>query len=244
MTPFDLIGTKRYRGSPFSVPCPHCGSVATYQPERTNAFPSHASRGAVEYGGESQDVLQGTMFGECKCNNSDCQECTHFLASYSTGFDDSEEPTVYPQMFVIKYFLPSIPFLRMPENTPEHVRKLLNRSFAPAFTDCSASGNLLRSSIEVILTDRRVPRFVISKRHRRRLTLHERIHILPTSLATHKERLLAAKWIGNTASHDELSVSGLRVGYSIVEDLLEELYGTRAQELDKVIRRINKRRRP
>lgn len=244
MTPFDLIATKRFRGSPFSVPCPHCGSVATYQPERTKAFPSHASSVAVEWGGESHDVLQGTIFGECKCNNSDCQECTHFLASYSTGFDDSEETIVYPQMFVINYFFPSIPFLRVPDKTPAPVKKLLNRSFAPAFMDCSASGNLLRSSIEAILTDRRVPRFVTSNRRRRRLTLHDRIHKLPVSLATHKDRLLAAKWIGNTASHDELSVSGLRVGYSIVEGLLEELYGTRTQELDKVIRLINKRRKP
>jgi hypothetical protein len=68
--------------------------------------------------------------------------------------------------------------------------------------------------------------------------------MLPESLASHKEKLLAAKWIGNTASHDELSVSALRVGYSIVEDFLERLYGTRTQDLEKIIRRINKRRKP
>jgi Domain of unknown function (DUF4145) len=244
MTPFDLIGTKCYRGSPFSVPCPHCGSVATYQPEKTKTFPSHASRVAVEYVGETRDVVRGTLFGECRCNDRDCQEFTHFLASYSTEFDDSEQPAVYLQVFILKYFFPAIPFLRMPEKTPTHIKRLLRRSFAPAFSDCSASGNLLRSCIEAILTDRGVRRFVTSKARRRRLTFHERLYMLPGSLESHKEKLLAAKWIGNTASHDELSVSALRVGYSIVEDFLEELYGTRTQDLEKIIRRINKRRKP
>jgi hypothetical protein len=243
MTQFDLIGRKLYRESPFSVPCPHCGSAATYQPDKTKTFASHASSVAVEYGGESRDVLRGTLFGECQCNNPECQELTHFLASFSTKFDDSEDPAVSHQMFVLRYFFPAIPFLRMPERIPDHIKKLLKRSFAPAFSDCSASGNLLRSCIEAILTDRKVRRFVTSKGRRRCLNLHERIHMLPQSLVSHKERLLAAKWIGNTASHVELSVPALRVGYSIVEDFLEQLYGTRTKDLERIVRRINKRRK-
>jgi hypothetical protein len=110
--------------------------------------------------------------------------------------------------------------------------------------DQSASGNLLRSAIEAMLTERKVARFNISNSKRRRLTLHERIAQLPQSLQRHKDELLAIKWIGNVASHDELDVHGLRISFQIVEPVLENLYGTKKHELLQAVKRINRRKRP
>lgn len=244
MVPFDLINTERYRGSPFSVTCPHCGSVATYREVNTKTYPTHASQIAVDLGGAEPEVYAGTIFGECGCNNRDCQESVHFIGEYVTEYDDSTIPAGYPQKFVIRYFFPAVPLIRMPPETPEIVSAMLKRSFAPAFMDQSASGNLLRIAIEKLLTELRVPRFMVGKGKRNRMTLHSRIEALPQELASYKEALLAIKWIGNAASHDDLNVNSLRVAFEIIQDLIEELYGTRKRDLLRKIQEINRRKKP
>ena len=52
------------------------------------------------------------------------------------------------------------------------------------------------------------------------------------------------KWIGNTASHDDLTVEGLKLCFEIVETLLEELYGTGRLEMERAIKRVNRRKKP
>jgi hypothetical protein len=121
MTPFDLINTERYRGSPFSVPCPHCGSVSSYKPDRTKTYPTHASQIAVDLAGSEPDVYQGTIFGECVCNNRDCQESVHFVGSYITELDDTSGALDYVPKFLIKYFFPAVPLIQIPRATPEAV---------------------------------------------------------------------------------------------------------------------------
>jgi len=147
-------------------------------------------------------------------------------------------------LFVIEYFSPAIPLIVIPSKTPDKVKALLQRSFAPAFFDQSASGNLLRSAIEELLTTRRIPQFVVRKNTRHRLSLHQRIENLPPELRKYRDNLLAVKWIGNAASHDDLSVPSLSTAYMIVESFLEEIYGTSQKELKTAIKRINRRRRP
>jgi uncharacterized protein DUF4145 len=244
MTPFELINTERYRTSPFSVTCPHCGSIASYQKDETKTYPTHASYVAVDIAGSDPDSYQGAMIGQCRCNNRECQEFVHFIGSYVTERDDSDDPPVFLQKFVIKFFFPAVPLIRIPPATPEVVASLLRRSFTVAFTDQSASGNLLRSSIEALLTKHRVARFVTSHGRRHRLTLHQRIARLPSRFRSKTDPLSALKWIGNAASHSELSVEGLRLAFEILQRLLEDLYGTEERELKKAIRRVNRRRKP
>jgi len=243
MSSFELINAERYANSPFSVPCPHCGSVATYQKDETKTYPTHASQVAVDFGGADPDVYGGTVFGKCSCTNQACQEHIYFIGSYITERDD-EDFTTYFRKFVIKTFYPPIPLVRIPPATPKTVSALLTRSFAPAFFDQSASGNLLRSTIERLLTAQKVPRFMIAKGRRIRLSLHERILRLPLALQPYKDDLLAIKWIGNVATHDDLSVKTLKLLYEIIESLLDNLYGTKRRDLSRAIRLINRRKRP
>ncbi len=245
MTPFDFINTERYRSESFSTTCPHCAGTTIYREDQTKLYPSNASWVAVNYAGEDHDALRGLIFGACQCANRDCQEHTHFVGKYVTESHDEEGPTVYSQRYTISCFFPPIPLIRIPLKTPAKVQALLGRSFAPAFMDQSASGNLLRSAIESLLTDLKVPRFVISKkRKKQRLTLHDRILRLPPSRKDQMEKLLAIKWIGNFASHDTLSVNGLRTAFEIVESVLEDIYGTKKLEMMRSVKRINRRKKP
>jgi hypothetical protein len=150
----------------------------------------------------------------------------------------------YERKFILRFFYPAIPLIPIPPATPEVVKSLLKRSFVPAFMDQSASGNLLRSAIEAMLTECSVPRFVTVKNKRHRLSLHNRIGLLPQNLQSYKDNLFALKWIGNAASHADLSVDNLRLAFTIVQNLLEELYGTQKREMLRAIKRINRRKKP
>ena len=244
MNPFELINIWRYEGSPFSIPCPHCASIATYEKEKAKSYPSYQSEVAFELTGEVLEECPGTFFGQCTCNNAKCQERTYFIGPYCVKENDYDNEPVYRE-FMIKYFIPPVPLIQIPDATPSIVSELLKRSFAPAFMDQAASGHLLRSAIEKLLTALKVPRFVVSAKKRRvRLTLHTRIEKLPSVFQTYREALLAIKWIGNAATHENLSVEDLKLLYEIVEDLLENLYGTKKRELLRAIRRVNRRERP
>ena len=243
MTPFEFMNTERHRAAPFSVTCPHCGSVATYQADNTKSYQTHASHVSVDLAGSDPDCCQGAMFGECRCNNRDCQEYVYFIGSYVTERNDFDDPPSFHQKFIIKFFFPAVPLIKIPPATPGDVASLLKRSFAVAFTDQSASGNLLRSAIETLLTKHRIPRFEVSKGERRWLSLHQRLNRLTPRFHCHRDALLAIKWIGNAASHSDLSVEALRLAFEIVEGVLDELYGTRRKELARAIRRINRRKK-
>jgi hypothetical protein len=169
MAPFELINTERYANAPFSIPCPHCGSPAIYEKDTAKGYPTHASQVAVELAGADPDVYGGTMFGRCTCTNPACQECIHFMGSFVTERDD-DAPERYLRRFLIKYFYPAVPLIRIPPATPKKVSALLIRSFALAFCDQSASGNLVRSAIEKLLTEQKVPRFINGKKGRDRLS--------------------------------------------------------------------------
>lgn len=245
MTPFDLINTERYVDSPFSVPCPYCGSVCTYEKDKIQLRQKHSSYVCIEVAGSGdyeQDL--GTIIGECACNNRECQERIIFVGPYQTERDETISPIGYTRKFVLKFFYPAVPLIRIPEGTPKPAKLLLERSFIPAFTDQSASGNLLRTAIEALLTAEGVPRYKTAKSKRHRYTLHERITLLPRALQSYKDNLLAIKWIGNAASHEDLTVKSLRLAFEIVHDLLEELYGTRRREMLREIKRINRRKKP
>jgi len=242
MNPFELIDVDRYRGDPFSVPCPHCGSVATYEKDKVKFFRTHESNIALDTGNAEWDANQGTIVGHCRCTNDKCQEYTHFIGSYFTTRDEFEEPVQFYEMFRIKYFFPPVPFIQIPAKTPKKISDIVKRSFAPAFFDQSASGHLLRYAIEELLTVLKVPRFGLTTKGKKyRLTLYSRIERLPLKLHSHKDKLQAIRWLGNAATHDDLKVNNLKLLYEIADKLLEALYGTGERELLREIKQILRR---
>jgi hypothetical protein len=246
MDPFvELINTPRFKNAPFSVPCPSCHSVATYVKENTKTYQTHETEVAMDVMDLDPDVMRGTAVGKCVCTRQECQEPVHFMGPFVVNKNDLDNPPTYEPVFTIEYFHPPIPLIRIPPKTPQKVADLLKRSFKLAFADQSAAGNLVRSAIEKLLTHLKVPRFTLSKKGRRiRLDLHARINLLPQSHQPYKNQLLAIKWIGNVATHDELDVKALKLLYEIIASVLENLYGTKQRELLREVKRVNRRRKP
>jgi hypothetical protein len=106
--------------------------------------------------------------------------------------------------------------------------------------------NRLRTAAEALLTERKVPRTTINKKHKReRITLHARIEKFKQHDAVSADLLLAIKWLGNEGSHanlDELGGEDLLNAFEFFEHLVERIYVKREEQLKKIAKGINFRK--
>jgi len=59
------------------------------------------------------------------------------------------------------------------------------------------------------------------------------------------ERLMAIKWLGNDASHSgDLVVDDILDGFEIISDVLDELFASDKQRVERTTKAINRRRGP
>jgi hypothetical protein len=140
-----------------------------------------------------------------------------------------------------------------PKECPKAVELELDRAFAAFWFDASACANSIRSVVELIMTNQKVPRFARTKRGRRRLlSLHERITTWRDERGGDKSlanRFLALKWIGNPASHagpDAVDRDDLFDAFDLLSDAMTTLMADDEHKrgLDHLARVINKRKKP
>lgn len=87
------------------------------------------------------------------------------------------------------------------------------------------TANRIRTAVEYILDDLKIPRKI--PRPRKRLNLHERIGLLTDpKLEDVKTVLEAVKWIGNTGAHEQGGLGREQVieGFRMLEHSLSTLY--------------------
>lgn len=188
-----------------------------------------------------------------ECNNHKCASkvvCTgRGKVDFDIDIDDygnqSQEWYSYYQPL---FFYPNLKLIAIPKDTPADIKKLLNQSFEFFFTSPSAAANLVRISIEVILTDQEVKKYTTNKKgERQKMTLDSRIKDhLPDKYQTIKEHFLAVKWLGNAGSHEdeELTPNNTMDAYELVEYILLQVYAPPTDNLNTLAQDINKSRGP
>lgn len=184
-----------------------------------------------------------------KCTNPRCLE---IVSCSGTGFVEQEYYTnrdgqpdwQYMDYFKPKFFYPPLHFFHVPEDTPEDVTEAILQSFSLFFTNKSSSANQIRISLECLLTHLIIKRYVIRRGKQHRLTLHERINLLPSKYQHVKELCFAIKWLGNSGSHcgEELTSDNVFDGYDLLSVLLEELYHNKQEHAKKLAKKINTRK--
>ncbi|OLF35426.1 hypothetical protein BTW00_08975 [Psychrobacter sp. C 20.9] len=182
---------------------------------------------------EFQDV-QITFNCMFKCINDKCGEivaCTGH-AGVDIDYDDFSQPNEYYTYYKPLFFYPNLKLITIPEDTPDNIKKLLNKSFELFFTSPSAAANLVRVSIEEILTNQGVEKIN---------NLHRRIEKLPKKHESLKTKFFALKWLGNAGSHsgDSITDDDAMDAYELVEDLLLKIYSSKDDELNMLANKIN-----
>ena len=152
----------------------------------------------------------------------------HFVSWHP---QDPEDEVLEEVRYTPKYFEPPIRLLKIPSECHVSVRKALMGSFAVAWADLSAGCNKLRVAVEKLVNDIE-PELTG--------TLHQKIEKLEKSRPDASQLLMAIKWLGNEASHDDdLKEYDLAFGYKVMESVLEDIYQNNKKMLYELVAIVN-----
>lgn len=172
-----------------------------------------------------------------ECNNDKCDGKVLCTGRGGVGFDIEvddygQQYQEFDDYYQPLFFHPNLKLITIPKDTPTNIEKILNQSFELFFTSPSAAANLVRISIEEILTNQGVE----STRN-----LHRRIEKLPEKYQAVKDHLFALKWLGNAGSHsdEELSLDDTMDAYELVEYVLSKMYYSNPTDIDRLAKEIN-----
>jgi hypothetical protein len=187
-----------------------------------------------------------------KCSQPDCGEQVALTGKGTLefplyGLNDEGEPEGDPIEHLTPLFcLPMPDIFQLPEKCPTEVKAELRAGFRLFWSDQAASAGRVRISLEGLMDHFHVPKtYVNRKGEDRDFTLHQRIERFATPDAVLKDKLMALKWLGNTASHQG-TVTGddLLDAFEILEYLLAELFDDRSARVADLARQLTKKHGP
>ncbi len=190
-----------------------------------------------------------------KCSNPDCGDiitaCGYGDVSDGSYYDEGQKEFIqeFTNDFEPKYVNPPFKIIDVSPDCPLEITKQLQNSFSLFWSDVSACANSIRKTVELIMDDKGMKKTEINRSRKRvPIALHKRIIEFRDSPGMKKlgESFLAVKWIGNPGSHggEGISDSDLLDAYEILELALHELYDTKKNKIEKIVKAINKTKKP
>jgi hypothetical protein len=251
------MGLKRdrwlavFRAADGSLPwqCPSCASSPLrVVPDSLRDGETRASKAGHEHEGWDPDHIEGRF--SCL---ADCGHCANVVGL--TGVFRVQDDRFHDERFgdagdYEKYYRPCFftesPLLvDMPDATPDSAVAELVASFQLFWCDPLACTNRIRSAVEKLLTEQRVPQTTRTKGKRHFLTLHSRIDKYRAKRADIADALMAVKWIGNAGSHSSsVTTEDALDGYELMDRVLDSLYARRHRRAASLTKTINRRRAP
>lgn len=230
-----------------SYPCPTCtNGRLNVRPETLNAIETGPSIHEHHLEAWDPDWIVKRFSALLECQNSTCGELVSFGGKVHVEQDYSnQDERDYYDIYRPSYFSPAIPIFPIPDVCPSSVQNELTLSFTHFWSDAGASANRLRTAIEALLTDQKIPRTTVNKSRKRvTLTLHSRIEKFASEMPEAAKMLMAIKWIGNAGSHDSWAMdrNSLLDGYELFEHVVELLYERRTARLNRTAADITKRK--
>lgn len=232
------------------VACPTCvhGGLAFVEGSMTNLMDNESTALAeqVHKGLIGPEELAGTFHGHLLCDNTSCAQTVSIAGDWQYVVNDGDHPEwgSFGDIYRIRYVNPPLQLIDVPAGTPEKVKDCITAASTVLWSSPSSAANQLRQVIEELLTARKIKRYAINKKKRRRLiALDSRIAIFGSSGGHPEvaETLLAVKWIGNNGSHDNsLNQQQVMVGAEILEAAIKALYDKTEVDLRAKVKAINK----
>lgn len=229
-----------------SIPCPLC-QRGHFLVNKNNVY----QKVTVESEKENEvygDPLnyEGRFYALIKCNN--CNDHFHLIGMsayeevYKTsnnGYPERDYELIYKPVS----FYPAPHLIKLSSDIPVEVKNELEIAFAVFWQDFSASGNRIRTAVERILDDFKIPRY---KKNRTKIMLHGRINEFKKRIPKYAhlfDQLMAIKWLGNEGSHTTgLDRNDIFDALDLLEFVLDELYNGREKQLQKLAKKINRRK--
>jgi Domain of unknown function (DUF4145) len=230
--------------------CPYCKNHLNLVPDSLKSRDTRSSGENRDDPDWDPDWIQGRFCALFICNK--CND-VFFVAGIRTLDHTHIDDGVYVDVTYYQptHLQPAPLLVPLNKDIPDNIREQIKRASELYWCDLNATVNILRSIIELMLTNMGIKQHetVIgkSKNFRRRLSLHERIKLFQNkvrfaNLGIHLE---AAKWIGNEGTHaGNITHDDVFDFADILELMFEEVYSERTANLVKMSRDINKRKAP
>ena len=233
-------------------PCPHCKqSVLALIPDSLLKKETKESKKARDYDGWDPDWITYAFNAWLKCSHPSCGQEVIVAGKGSVERTQScdEEGNLeenWEDSFQPLFCWPMPDIFTLPEKCPKEVKAELCAAFRLFWSDQAASAGRIRVSLERLMDHYHVPKRRKGQNGKYyNLKLHDRIETFTQAKSGAGEKLMALKWLGNTASHQgAVSRDDILNGFEILEYLLVELFEQRAVRIEELTRQLTKKHAP
>ena len=215
------------------LPCPHCatGKMKLVKESLKVIEPAY-SKAAHKDEDWDPDWVTERWDAQLTCDEKPCGEIV-FMAGYTDWLESewTEEEGwagAVQQVLRANSVFPACPLFRVPKEVPWDVRRQMDLAFQLFWASNAASIGRLRTSVELMLDDQKVPKEVLSKKGKVvRLDLAARIEKFEamTTDGSASDSLHALRNIGNLGVHGaEVTNEALFDAFDVFEDVLLGVY--------------------
>ncbi|ELY5787857.1 DUF4145 domain-containing protein [Cronobacter sakazakii] len=224
-------------------PCPACGQLTLQIIEKSiSEAETSETREVKDELWFEPDMYSGVFCCMARCSRSQCREvvCCSGISRYASDWD-YEKGMEYWQVLKPLNFVPALnPFI-INDNCPEEISEPLTASFSVYLAQPGSAANLIRITVERLLTAIGVPE---RNDKGKRIVLHERLEKhLPNNYSDYAGPLMAIKFLGNAGSHtfDEVKVSDIEDAFEIMEYVVNDIFSKRKESIEVLTKRLNQR---
>lgn len=218
------------------LPCPRCtaGKLKLIKNGLTLQEPKYSSEWRKNNMDDWEpDYSVGRWSAELCCDEDPCSEIVNMIGDTEVveAEDELSAGTMgrcLEDVLRIQAVFPAPPFFRVSENVPRPVARELEVAFRMYWTDTSACVARLRTAVERLLDDRKVPKEMKTKKNKvQRMDLKQRIDSF-TSGAVHAAQLQGLRHIGNLGTHgaNDVTDEDLFDAIDVLEFVLTGIYDT------------------
>ena len=233
-------------------PCPHCkNGVLLLVPDSLLKKETKESKKTRSYDDWDPEWISYAFNAWLKCSLPSCGQEVVVAGDGSpyrsqTCDEDGNMEESMEDRFHPHFCWPMPDIFIMPANCPKEVKAELRAAFCLFWSDQAASAGRIRISLERLMDHYQIPKRRKGQNGKYyNLTLHDRIKTFTINGSEAGEKLMALKWLGNTASHQgTVSRDDILNGFEILEYLLVELFERRAVRIKALTQQLTKKHAP
>ncbi|HBM3218075.1 TPA: DUF4145 domain-containing protein [Klebsiella michiganensis] len=241
--PVHKISGAFFKSMQVEWPCPMCGQKTlqiipeTFVLNDTHDTIKHRSEDWFE-----PDMHRSIFSCMARCSRRQCGEVVACSGDsgweLQQGWDEGSSDYDYYQWYHPKTFFPSLHPFELPAKCPEEITEPLQASFSIFLMQPGAAANLIRISVERMLTAMGVDE---KNEKGKRIVLHTRLEMLPALYELFKGPLMAIKFLGNAGSHtyDKVKIKDIEDAFEIMEYVVNDLFSGRKESVEVLTKRLS-----
>lgn len=224
--------------------CPTCGKgYLASAPEKAWKEETGPSRAARDHDAWEPEWIENRFVCLLECSMPACKEIV--AVSGSSGIDHyqiGEDEYQTDEILRVEFMTPAPLPIAFPAQTPEQIELAIRRAAALLWPSAEGAANQVRQAVELLLEDAGIGPQDNAGNF---ISLHRRIENFRAIDPENGDVLLAAKWPGNSGSHNGgLTRDDAFDAFDMIEFVLENRYGTTKADLMAKVAAVNAAKGP